>query len=88
MFRKQFPSLADTVHLASCSQGAAPLRLIAALEGFQWSMRSHGAPWDRWMAEVETARCMFAGLTRRAPHRDQPARRPAATVVPLLQQRR
>jgi selenocysteine lyase/cysteine desulfurase len=32
------------------------------LEEFQWSMRSHGAPWDRWMAEVETARRMFAGL--------------------------
>lgn len=61
-FRTQFPSLADTVHLASCSQGAASLRLIAALDEFGWSMRSHGAPWDRWMAEVDTARQMFAEL--------------------------
>ncbi len=61
-FRSQFPVLTDTVHLASCSQGAASLRLIAALEEFQWSMRSHGAPWDQWMAQVETARRMFAGL--------------------------
>jgi selenocysteine lyase/cysteine desulfurase len=55
------------VHLASCSQGAASLRLIAALEEFQWSMRSHGAPWDRWIAEVETARRMFAGLIGASP---------------------
>lgn len=66
-FRKQFPSLADTVHLASCSQGAASLRLIAAMEEFQWSMRSHGAPWDRWMAEVETSRRLFAALISASP---------------------
>jgi selenocysteine lyase/cysteine desulfurase len=66
-FRKQFPSLADTVHLASCSQGAASLRLIAALEEFQWSLRSHGAPWDRWMAEVDAARRMFAELIGASP---------------------
>jgi selenocysteine lyase/cysteine desulfurase len=61
-FRSQFPALTDTVHLASCSQGAASLRLIAAMQEFQWSMRSYGAPWDRWMAKVETAREMFADL--------------------------
>jgi len=66
-FRKQFPSLADTVHLASCSQGAASLRLIAALEEFQWSLRSHGAPWDRWMAQVDSARKLFAGLICATP---------------------
>jgi selenocysteine lyase/cysteine desulfurase len=66
-FRSQFPVLTDTVHLASCSQGAASLRLIAALEEFQWSMRSHGAPWDRWMAQVETSRRMFAGLIGATP---------------------
>lgn len=66
-FRRQFPSLADTVHLASCSQGAASLRLIAALEEFQWSLRSHGAPWDRWMAEVDSARRMFAELIGATP---------------------
>lgn len=59
-FRAQFPSLTDTVHLASCSQGAASLRLIAALEEFQWTLRSEGAPWVRWMAEVDTARRLFA----------------------------
>jgi selenocysteine lyase/cysteine desulfurase len=66
-FRSQFPALADTVHLASCSQGAPSLRLIAALDEFQWSMRSHGAPWDLWMAEVATARQMFAALIGASP---------------------
>jgi selenocysteine lyase/cysteine desulfurase len=59
-FRAQFPSMSDTVHLASCSQGAASLRLTAALEEFQWTLRSYGAPWDRWMAEVDAARRLFA----------------------------
>lgn len=67
MFRSQFPILSDTVHLASCSQGAASLRLIAALEEFGWSMRTHGAPWDRWMAEADTARRMFARLIGASP---------------------
>lgn len=66
-FRGQFPALADTVHLASCSQGAASLRLIAALEEFGWSMRAHGAPWDRWMAEVENARRLFAAIIGAEP---------------------
>lgn len=66
-FRAQFPALADTVHLASCSQGAASLRLTAALAEFQWSMRSFGAPWDRWMAQVEVARRMFAELIGAGP---------------------
>jgi selenocysteine lyase/cysteine desulfurase len=66
-FRSQFPSLSDTVHLASCSQGAASLRLIAALEEFQWTLRSYGAPWDRWMAEVDTARRLFAAFIGASP---------------------
>jgi selenocysteine lyase/cysteine desulfurase len=66
-FRAQFPSLADTVHLASCSQGAASLRLIAALQEFGWSLRSHGAPWDCWMEQVGTARQLFAGLIGASP---------------------
>ena len=66
-FREQFPVLSDTVHLASCSQGAASLRLIAALEEFQWSLRSYGAPWDRWMEQVETARGLFASLIGASP---------------------
>lgn len=66
-FRAQFPSLADTVHLASCSQGAASTRMISALQEYQWSLRSFGAAWDRWMRKVDEAREAFAGLIGATP---------------------
>jgi selenocysteine lyase/cysteine desulfurase len=61
-FRARFPALADSVHLASCSHGALSDSLISALFEYQHSMREHGAPWDRWMGEVDKARAMFARL--------------------------
>jgi selenocysteine lyase/cysteine desulfurase len=66
-FRAQFPALADTVHLASCSQGAASTRMISALQEYQWSLRSFGAAWDRWMRKVDEAREAFAGLIGATP---------------------
>jgi selenocysteine lyase/cysteine desulfurase len=59
-FRQQFPSLRDTTHLASCSQGAASETLLAALAEFQYTMRRYGAPWGMWMEQIETARTLFA----------------------------
>ena len=59
-FRGHFPSLSDTTHLASCSQGAASETLLAAMAEFQYTMRRHGAPWALWMEQVETARSLFA----------------------------
>lgn len=59
-FRDRFPSLKDTVHLASCSQGAASEHMLAALQEFQWSLRSHCAPWGAWMEQVDAARAAFA----------------------------
>ncbi|HKE65057.1 MAG TPA: aminotransferase class V-fold PLP-dependent enzyme [Micromonosporaceae bacterium] len=59
-FRSRFPALRDTVHLASCSHGALSDELIGALSEYQHTLRTGGAPWDRWMAEVDTARAMFA----------------------------
>jgi selenocysteine lyase/cysteine desulfurase len=61
-FRAHFPALADTVHLASCSQGALSDAVAAALLEFQFTIRAHGAPWDRWMAKVAEAREGFARL--------------------------
>lgn len=61
-FRSQFPGLTDTVHLASCSQGALSEQLTGELFEFQHTIREHGAPWDLWMAKVEQARTMFADL--------------------------
>jgi selenocysteine lyase/cysteine desulfurase len=61
-FRQRFPALVDTVHLASCSQGALSDSLSAALAEFQSSLLEHGAPWGLWMERVERARAAFAGL--------------------------
>ncbi|HYH31915.1 MAG TPA: aminotransferase class V-fold PLP-dependent enzyme [Pseudonocardia sp.] len=59
-FRSQFPALAESVHLASCSQGALSTDLVAQTGELLWSMRTHGAPWDRWVGKVEEARAAFA----------------------------
>jgi len=59
-FRSRFPTLTDLTHLASCSQGALSEQVVAALFEYQHSMREAGAPWERWMAEVNMARRMFA----------------------------
>jgi len=66
-FRQRFPSLSDTVHLASCSQGALSDALAAALLEFQCTMREHGAPWGRWMEEVDNARSLFANVINARP---------------------
>ena len=59
-FRSRFPALQYSVHLASCSHGALSDELIEALFEYQYTLRERGAPWDRWMVEVDTARSMFA----------------------------
>lgn len=61
-FRGLFPGLADTVHLASCSQGAVSGQLLFALHEYVGSLRDRAVAWDRWMREVETARGLFAQL--------------------------
>nr|WP_042178354.1 aminotransferase class V-fold PLP-dependent enzyme [Kibdelosporangium sp. MJ126-NF4]CEL13133.1 Cysteine desulfurase [Kibdelosporangium sp. MJ126-NF4]CTQ98822.1 Cysteine desulfurase (EC 2.8.1.7) [Kibdelosporangium sp. MJ126-NF4] len=66
-FRANFPVLADTVHLASCSQGALSGELLTALHELTFSMREHGAPWEAWMAEVDQARRRFAALIGATP---------------------
>ncbi|MBB4688046.1 aminotransferase class V-fold PLP-dependent enzyme [Amycolatopsis jiangsuensis] len=66
-FRGHFPAFADTVHLASCSQGALSDALTAELSEFQHTIREYGAPWDRWMAKVAEAREAFARLIGAGP---------------------
>ncbi|TDE33040.1 aminotransferase class V-fold PLP-dependent enzyme [Nonomuraea mesophila] len=66
-FRAEFPSLADSVHLASCSQGALSSRLAYALQEIGHTLRDRGAPWEVWMAEVGRARERFARLIGAEP---------------------
>lgn len=77
-FREHFPVLADTVYLASCSQGALSVELDAALAEFRYTMRAHGAPWPQWMEQVEAARGGFARLVGATP--DRVAVLPSASV--------
>jgi selenocysteine lyase/cysteine desulfurase len=66
-FRQRFAALQDTAHFASCSQGALSDTLASALLELQYTMREQGAPWGRWMDEVDTARAMFARLIGAEP---------------------
>ena len=50
------------MHLASCSHAPLSDALGAALLEYQYTLREFGAPWERWMAEVDTARREFAAL--------------------------
>ncbi len=61
-FRRHFPIFETKIHLCSCSEGAASLEGMAALGRFVAGWRDHGAPWDAWMEEVESARRKFARL--------------------------
>ena len=66
-FRLRFPALSDLTHLASCSQGALSDTLAAALLEFQHTLLTYGAPWDRWMTEVDLARRLFADMINASP---------------------
>lgn len=59
-FRAQFPSLANTVYLASCSHGARSRGLDDALARMLEAM--HGGPWPAFEREAEQARQRFAAL--------------------------
>lgn len=77
-FRRQFPILRDTTHLASCSQGAISEHVSAAMAELAFSLREHGAPWGMWMAEAERTRERFAALIGAGP--DEVALVPSASA--------
>ncbi|MBE3590571.1 MAG: aminotransferase class V-fold PLP-dependent enzyme [Firmicutes bacterium] len=66
-FRARFPIFLQKVHLASCSQGAVPVDAIEALDAYRATLREDGADWDRWMEQVDAARCAFARLIGAQP---------------------
>ncbi|MFE2878355.1 aminotransferase class V-fold PLP-dependent enzyme [Streptomyces roseus] len=77
-FRRGFPMLERTVHLASCSLGARSDAVDAALARMQEAVAAHGAPWARFEQEIEGARLRFATLIGAAP--EQIAILPNASV--------
>lgn len=66
-WRREFPALAETIHLANCSHGPQSRRVRRAIEGYLDSWRRRGMDWEAWMAEVEAAREAFARLIGAEP---------------------
>jgi kynureninase len=60
--RDEFPILAHTTYLNSCSQGALSHRVRAAYEEYLAGWDAHGAEWEHWVERAEAAREAFARL--------------------------
>jgi selenocysteine lyase/cysteine desulfurase len=67
MVRGEFPILAHTTYLNSCSQGALSHRVRAAYEEYLHGWDEHGAEWQHWVERAEAARAAFARLLHAAP---------------------
>jgi selenocysteine lyase/cysteine desulfurase len=60
--RGEFPILAHTTYLNSCSQGALSQRVRAAYEEYLDGWDERGAEWAHWVERAEAARAAFARL--------------------------
>lgn len=62
--RGEFPILAHTTYLNSCSQGALSHRVRAAYEEYLDGWDANGAEWAVWVERADAARAAFARLLR------------------------
>ncbi len=65
--RGEFPIVAHTTYLNSCSQGALSHRVRAAYEEYLDGWDERGAEWAHWVERAETARAAFARLLKAEP---------------------
>jgi selenocysteine lyase/cysteine desulfurase len=65
--RGEFPILAHTTYLNSCSQGALSHRVRAAYEEYLDGWDAHGAEWEVWVERADAARAGFARLLKADP---------------------
>src|SRR2546426_7227722 len=65
--RAEFPILAHTTYLNSCSQGALSHRVRAAYEEYLDGWDERGAEWGHWVERAEAARAAFARLLGAQP---------------------
>jgi selenocysteine lyase/cysteine desulfurase len=65
--RSEFPILAHTTYLNSCSQGALSHRVRAAYEEYLDGWDAHGAEWAVWVERADAARAAFARLLNAGP---------------------
>lgn len=61
-WRRRIPVLERAVPMNACSQGPLTDRVEEAMKSFMDSWRRRSMDWDRWLAEVEEARALFAEL--------------------------
>jgi selenocysteine lyase/cysteine desulfurase len=65
--RGEFPILAHTTYLNSCSQGALSHRVRAAYEEYLDGWDAHGAEWAVWVERADATRAAFARLLHADP---------------------
>jgi selenocysteine lyase/cysteine desulfurase len=65
--RSEFPILAHTTYLNSCSQGALSHRVRAAYEEYLAGWDENGAEWAVWVERSDAARAAFARLLKAEP---------------------
>src|SRR6476646_3667350 len=65
--RSEFPILAHTTYLNSCSQGALSQRVRAAYEEYLAGWDENGAEWAVWVERADAARAAFARLLKAEP---------------------
>ena len=65
--RDEFPILAATTYLNSCSQGALSRRVRSAYEEYLAGWDANGAEWEHWVERAESARSAFARLLGATP---------------------
>jgi selenocysteine lyase/cysteine desulfurase len=65
--RGEFPILAHTTYLNSCSQGALSHRVREAYERYLDGWDAHGAEWAVWVERAAEARAAFARLLKADP---------------------
>ena len=59
--RGEFPILAHTTYLNSCSQGALSHRVRAAYQEYLDGWDEHGAEWAVWVERADAARAALRG---------------------------
>ena len=65
--RGEFPILAHTTYLNSCSQGALSHRVRAAYEEYLDGWDANGAEWAVWVERADAARAAFSRLLKADP---------------------
>lgn len=67
VLRDEFPILATTTYLNSCSQGALSRRVRSAYDEYLAGWDANGAEWEHWVERAEASRAAFARLLGAAP---------------------